>query len=151
MPGLSICPDLPFLLGQHIPLFQNSSNRQPPWTPSSGGGWQLARQPPLSLHCLTAKLSSTPRIPPLDKQSCSLFHGPAFACSRASSTSAHSSFNAPVFTVYKLSHSKPESWTNTPILLLGSHYTSMLGQGKHSCQDPPNHWTIQSAIQTDTM
>lgn len=103
MPGLSICPDLPFLLGQHIPLFQNSSNRQPPWTPSSGGGWQLARQPPLSLHCLTAKLSSTPRIPPLDKQSCSLFHGPAFACSRASSTSAHSSFNAPVFTVYKLS------------------------------------------------
>ncbi|KAL0606335.1 hypothetical protein AAY473_022934 [Plecturocebus cupreus] len=33
----------------------------------------------------------------------------------------------------------------------GSHYTSMLGQGKHSCQDPPNHWTIQSATEADTM
>ena len=33
-----------------------------------GGSECTARQPPLSLHSLTAQLSSTPRIPPPDKQ-----------------------------------------------------------------------------------
>lgn len=69
MPGLSICPRPALSLGKStylFPKFLRTGYHRGPlavWR-----GWQLAQQPPLSLRSLTAELSSTARIPPLDKQ-----------------------------------------------------------------------------------
>lgn len=101
-------PDLSFFLGTaHCP-FKISYNKQPSWTPGSGGGLAASPTAPTQSPQLDCKAFLYTHIPPLDKQSCSLFHGPASSCSHASSTSAHSIVLTPLYSLStNYQHSKP--------------------------------------------
>lgn len=105
---LSVWPEhmpqlCPFSRGKHISLFQISLDQLPPWTRSSGGEWQPAQQPPLTIHSPTAKLSSTPASHPLINKLFSVsWAGFLLQPCLLHICPLHSS-NAPVFPVYKLS------------------------------------------------